>query len=169
MGTRIDKKRAKEISEAVEAALQAVAERFGVTVSVRGGKFTETSLDLPISFAVVAENGVAMTREARDFQHNAPLLGLEPTDLGKTFSHGGHVFTITGLAARSRSKPIVATRDDGRVYKWETRSVLLLLGRKSSAAGPVCAKPVGGGKVCVMARGHAGLCCPDESMSGSDA
>ncbi len=111
-GVSINKTLAKEIGAAVEEALTEVAEKYGLTVQVRGGTFDATSFKPKVEFSTAnaAED---------EFRTYAEIYGLEGDDFGRVFTTGGKTFAISGLAPRNRTRPILATEvGTDRTYKF---------------------------------------------------
>jgi hypothetical protein len=126
----MDKQKCNAIAAAAKKALEAVATEFNLTVTDKGGNFDLGSTLLKFEFAELGEDGVAQTREATDFTMFAQQYNLEPTDLGKEFVSGTERYTIVGLKRRARKMPILATRKDGKTYKFAAPMVVQLLNLK---------------------------------------
>ncbi len=125
MSDSINKAKAQAIGSAVEKALAAVAEEFGLTVEVRGGKFSPTSYAPRVEFATA---GAAED----DFRTYAHMYGLEPNAFGAIFTSKGRTFRLSGLAHRSRTYPILATEvKTGKTYKFTTDGIRAILSRES--------------------------------------
>jgi hypothetical protein len=83
-----------------------------------------------LKVSVLDGDGKAITEESESFRSNAKLLGLEPDDLGKEFTFRGQLYTICGLKPKSRKYPVIARSDNGKDYKFGSRTVLSALGRQ---------------------------------------
>jgi hypothetical protein len=86
-------------------------------------------------------DGGAASKEAQDFKSAASYYGLSPDDLGKTFSWQGASYTITGLRRRARRAPILASRSDGRLFKFGADAVRFGLMQAREAGSPRTGKP----------------------------
>jgi hypothetical protein len=117
----------RAFSDSIQAALQELADRHGLVLTMRGGKYTATSYAPKIEFAVKGEDGIVLNHEARTFQQMAPYVGLQSTDLGRSFQHGGNAYTICGYASRGSKLPVLAKRPDGRIFKFAPNTVKKLL------------------------------------------
>lgn len=125
--TSIDRSSCRLLSQEAVAALSAVAEKYGLTVKYNGGNFSPNNAVLKLEFDTVGTDGVANSRLADAFTHNAKYIGLNPTDLGRTFKSNGYTFTVSGFNPRARKSPVLATRSDGKVYRFEADIVALKL------------------------------------------
>ncbi len=123
MSDSINKAKAQALGSAVEKALAAVAEEFGLTVEVRGGKYSANSYAPRVEFATAGAS-------EDDFRTYAHMYGLEPDDFGKEFVSRGRTFKVSGLAHRSRTYPILATEmSDGKTYKFTPDGIQKALGK----------------------------------------
>ncbi len=122
----INKSTARDIGIAVEEALAEVAEKYGLTVEVRGGSYDSTSFRPKVEFktAGAAED---------EFRTYATMYGLEPDDFGKEFTSKGRKFRISGLATRSRTYPILATDiASSKTYKFTAEGAMNALAYASA-------------------------------------
>ncbi len=113
----ITKAKAVEVNRDVRAALEAVANKHGLTVVINGGSFNGGSFKPRVEFKDAGG-------QAQIFESTAVLYGLKPEDLGRQFQHCGQTFEICGINARSRRFPIEARRlEDGKVYRFQPSAV----------------------------------------------
>jgi hypothetical protein len=116
--TVIERRETKALADAALAALQAVAEKYGVTVKYAGGSYSGTNCTVKFEFSTMAEDGTVMDRHASDFKRYAQLYGLPADALGKVITHNGEQYTITGLTQRGGKFPVTVNRvRDGRGFK----------------------------------------------------
>lgn len=108
----------RELNAEINGALEAVAERHGLVVSVGGGSFSSSSYRPKVEFKTVGEDGVP-----EDFAATARLLGLPEDCYGKTFTNRGRAFTVRGFNLRAKRYPVLVERDDGRTYKFDVGTV----------------------------------------------
>lgn len=119
----INRATAREIGDALQAALQPVAEQFGLTVEIRGGTFDAQSFKPKIEFKTA-------DADEQDFRTYADMYGLDPDDFGREFTSQGKRFKVSGLAHRSRVRPILCTEISiDRVYKFTVEGVKLALSK----------------------------------------
>ena len=132
--TSFDRSTCRTVSQRVMEVLldSGIEEELGIKLNYTGGRFGSTNLTLKIEAAVVAEDGSVQTKTVEAFKLMAKHYGLEPDDLGKQFTIGGKVYTITGLNTRAHKMPIQADRFDGRGFKFPVSSVQRALGRKTT-------------------------------------
>lgn len=140
--SKLDRALVDAIRNEVEWAAQEIARRHGLDALVTrctcdaGGSNAAVTLQ----FATVV-NGVAMTREAQEFEHGAGMVGLAAgVKLGATFAGrmpGGREtqFTVVGLAPRSGKTPVLAKcGGDGHTYKFAVDVVNRAVARVSGGA-----------------------------------
>ncbi len=110
--TSINKTVAREVGAAVEEALKEVAEKFGLSVEVRGGSYDANSFRPKVEF---------LTKNAAEdeFRTYADMYGLDPDWFGAEFKAGGKTFKISGISTRSPKRPIICTEvGTDRRYKF---------------------------------------------------
>lgn len=119
---------AVKLAEEMREAVKPVLAKHGLTL---GGGHTTYGTDVRVRLDVVKvelENGVNVaTPEAANWKQMARYYGLPEDGLGKTFRNGGHTFTVTGLNTRRGRYPVLATREDGKQFKFPTETVAALL------------------------------------------
>jgi hypothetical protein len=113
---------AQRISARIMETLASLEDELGVTFSRGNGSYDEQSFSLKVTATLNNVDGSAQSKEALDFVANAPMYGLSPDDLGKTFISNGKTMTITGMKPRNRKYPIIAS-SGGRSYKLPASSV----------------------------------------------
>lgn len=121
-----DKHTVKDISTAIERALQPIAKELGISITRGHGTFTTANFTLKIECSVKNAQGEVMTKDAAAFTHCACMYGLEANDLGRTFTSMYQTYTIIGLRPKMKA-PILATRTDGKIYKFDAAYVKRLL------------------------------------------
>jgi hypothetical protein len=88
--------------------------------------FTDTTITVKLVASLPdAATGTIESVEARDFKANAWRWGMQPTDLGREFTHIRDTFTIIGAKPKAGKFPILAKRSDGKVYKFAPEQVRL--------------------------------------------
>lgn len=128
---QFDKQETRRIGSAIEDALQKVANQFGVCIKRGNGRFSSNNLTLKIEVSLLNANGEVKSRESETFKLYAKVYGLEPTDLGRTFTAwSGKTFEITGLSARSHKYPVFAKNVlTGKGFKFPAEEVKVLLAK----------------------------------------
>ena len=119
-----DKAKTVIVAKEATAALQAVAEKYGLSVSYHGARYSATNANMKFEFATIGENGAVQTSGVSEFEVYAKSYGLLPTDLGRSFTSSGHRFKIEGLNVRCRRYPVKVTRDDGKRFKYPVETVV---------------------------------------------
>lgn len=108
---------------------------FGIQVKVGKATYSQVEIgecEFKIQLAEMNVNGIAETKEAKNFKNNAQIFGFEESDFGKAFQFKTHSYKITGLSPRFGKFPILATREDGKIFKFPATSVLSKIGKGSS-------------------------------------
>jgi hypothetical protein len=116
---KMDRAAVKVLAAATQKALEAVAAEHGVTVEVRGGSYDPAvgTFKPKVSFAL------ANAAEA-EFERWATVYGLEVSDYGREFTTHGRRFRITGIAPRSRVRPVLCDEvGTDRTFKFAADSV----------------------------------------------
>jgi hypothetical protein len=122
--TSIDKTVARKLGAEVEAAIKTVAEKYGLTVDVRGGTFTENDYTPKVTLKVIGADKAT-------FEQYASWYGLTGDDFGAVFTLNREQFRITGINTRAPKFAIkVARVKDGKGFKAPTEAVLRALGRE---------------------------------------
>lgn len=120
---------ARQIGDAVEAAVKEAIKGMGVAYVGRRGTFGLNDLNIKLEFADV-KGGEVQSRAVTDFKRLCSRYGLEPDDLGREFVSGGVIYTIVGLNTRAPKYPIKCTRQyDGRGFKFTEAQIRFALER----------------------------------------
>ena len=120
----LDKKITTDLSMDATKALQAVAEKYGLVVKSRGGKWNSDNATLRFEFATVGQTGVVVTTSVRELELYGRRFGLLPTDLGRKFIVRGQTYEVTGLTKRSYKYPVCATQlSTGKPFKFRPQTV----------------------------------------------
>ena len=123
MITKFDRNVCRILRERLDAALVGLGEELGVSIRAGHISFSPGNANVKLEVAVILPDGTVQTEEIEDFQALAELYGLKKGDLGRTFQKGSHAYTISGMKPKSRKYPILATRDDGRRFKFPVSTV----------------------------------------------
>lgn len=89
--------------------------------------FSNNTVTFKVELATIAENGEVLDKATESFKLLAEMNGLKPDDLGKSFKHNEHTFTVCGFNPKSVKYPVIAKREDGRSYKFGLNLVKILL------------------------------------------
>ena len=125
--THIDRHVLKLIASDIETALQDVSKKYHVDIKYKGGSFTPTNATLKLEINPISDTGETVTSEASDFKLYAPMFGLNPDDLGKSFVSNFQTYTIIGLKKKSHTYPVLCKRSDGKLFKYPATTVKMLL------------------------------------------
>lgn len=116
--TEFNKDVCGRLGREIEEALKPLAEKHGIVIRYQGGRYAAGQYYPKIECAVRMADGTVETTEVRDFKQWANAFGLEPTQLGQSFTHRGEVFKICGLKPSSKKMPVLASRKDGKTFKF---------------------------------------------------
>jgi len=111
-----NRKNIRQINNELEAALKQVAEKYGIEVKLGNTRFTDDNFSTKVQVATIGQDGIAMSKEATDFNRHKTALGIN-MELGQEFQRSGKTYTIVGLKPRSKKYPILAKCSDGKRYK----------------------------------------------------
>ena len=117
----------KLLRAALENVLTDLGRKLDMKIVVGNSiRFTDTTITVKLVASLPdAATGTIESVEARDFKANAWRWGMQPTDLGREFTHIRDTFTIIGAKPKAGKFPILATRGDGKVYKFAPEQVRL--------------------------------------------
>lgn len=130
--TTIDRKACTTISRAAEEALKAVAEQYGLTLTIKGGKFDPSvgTFSPKVEFSVGDAGRKAWEASVGLLYSNYPAQWLTAEDFGATFTSQGKTYELVGINLRAPKFPINAKcLTDGKTYKLTEAGVKRGLGR----------------------------------------
>ena len=111
----------KALRDDIEQALQAVADKHGLTVTVGGGSYTDHTFAPKMEFSCTTSSGAPA-----GFAFDAELIGIPVDCYGKTFTRAGEEYTIVGINLRARKYPVLAKTNSG-TYKFPADTIARLL------------------------------------------
>lgn len=109
----MNKQLAKAITDAIDAALKPVAQKFNLDMLVKGGTFDANGGTFKPRLEFREKDS-----DERTFKRYATILGLSPDDFGRTFSHGAHTYRIIGLRVTGSRKPLLTERVGSTSQFW---------------------------------------------------
>ena len=113
--TRFDKTNLDTLRKEIDDALAPIAARHGIQLHAGRITYAADNARITLEAAVVTPDGMVLSREATAFRELAHLYGLQPSDLGRTFTLSGTEYTIVGLRTRATRAPILARTSDGKL------------------------------------------------------
>ena len=112
------------LGQECEEALKAVAEKHGLNVVRKGGRYGFTDAVLKFEFTVLNDDGTVNTPERQAFLDFAESYGLKVDDLDMVFISRGTKYVVSGLNTRARKFPISALRlHDKARFKFPAHTV----------------------------------------------
>jgi hypothetical protein len=111
------------ISEKIKVALSEISKKEGVDISMSGISFTSTSFSVKIT-------GVEKDNPEYD-KVNLMLskrYGFSQNIIGMEFTSPSGTFIVDGFKTGNRKYPILATRTDGKSYKFHPSQILKYIG-----------------------------------------
>ena len=128
MNGSLNRANVKAISDDIMEALKAVSLKYGVKFSYKGGSFSPSNATYRIEAAIVGNDGVAETRERKDYQIYCYQYGLKPEWLDKSFNHISDKYTIVGLSTRKSKNPVLCRNErSGKTFIFPDAMVALLM------------------------------------------
>lgn len=127
--TKMDKHLAHTLAVRLRAACDEIAKEYGLTVHYGGGRFDAGQFRPTLTFDVASPLGAHITAKAQaEWEGLCEAFGLERGDLGQTFTTGGEMFQILGLAPRARKMAVMARNvETGTMHRFCHRGVSALL------------------------------------------
>lgn len=125
----IDRPFVKLLREKLQKKVEELEAEFQLSIHVGNATFSETNVNFKIECAAINDKGEVLDRASEDFKSYARLYGLQPEDLGKSFTWSGDSYTITGLNSRSSKHPIIVERKDGKKFKFSADQIHFSLKR----------------------------------------
>lgn len=113
---------ARDIVGAMKKHLALLEDDLGVTFTFGSFTYGGGKVSLKVDAATLTE--VDGTSVPADFAAACNLVGLEPSDYGRTFTSRGRQYKVTGINLRRRKYPVSAERDDGRGFKFDSETVV---------------------------------------------
>jgi hypothetical protein len=123
----MEKQAVKDLREKIQKVLND-AKIEGFVLKVGNATYGETSAMFKLEASKIGDNDEVQDRSAENFKRMALLYGLNPEDLGKTFTTAQQTYTIVGLNPKSRKFPVIAKRSDGKTFKFPIDVIRLKLG-----------------------------------------
>lgn len=120
-----------QLRQDLNEKLALMAKEKGLSVKIAKATYNESNMRFDVEFSVIAENGIAMTNEARNFIARASALGMKPTDLGRRFlnPHTGRIFEFSGYMASRPKFPFMAKElATGTYWKFTETAIKGFLG-----------------------------------------
>jgi hypothetical protein len=117
-----DRKRVREVHQALEDALKPLAEQLRLEIRVGGARYTAQDIRFHVEVFSPGSGGP----EAEQFRVYCRRYGLEPEDLGKEFTWGGRPFTLIGCKPRSTRFPLLGRSADGKTYNFAVNVAKLI-------------------------------------------
>lgn len=114
--TAFTKTNVRQLEAEVQAAMEAIAKKHGLTVTPRGGRFSGGSATLKTEFAVVAEDGTVKTPEYEALQLHARLWGVDAAKFDEFRDFNGEEFKVVGYRTRAPKKPFIIENQAGKQY-----------------------------------------------------
>ena len=120
--TKLDSATVGRIIEDLAEAIEAVADRYGLTLEQGRCSYHRTDMPVPFRLHVIEVDaeGEAVDKAKRKFDEVCHLYGLRPDHYGAEFAApSGNKYRISGINPRRRKYPISATEvTSGKGYKF---------------------------------------------------
>jgi len=110
----ITKKLLQDIRPEMDAVLQPIAEKYGITITVGNGKYGGMTGQLKVNLSTTNEDGD--DKRAVAYKRYASQYGLKEEWLGLSFKHRSGIYTIVGLdPSRSKNALVLRRERDGSI------------------------------------------------------
>jgi hypothetical protein len=107
------------IAVEMEAALQTIADKHGVSLKYKGGSFTDNTYLTRFEMCVKAVDGSTVAVETHDFALYAESYGFKKTDINREFEVNGTTYILEGIKPRSRKYSVIGrSKLTGGRYKF---------------------------------------------------
>jgi hypothetical protein len=129
-----DKQNLATIRADLDAALEAVAKKHGIQLSVGRITFSEASFSTKLTALIPSDSDDAGTANgyevkwAAAFKSNARFFGLKSEDLGQTVRLGNVDYVIVGMRPRAKNS-IVLKRINGTFVTYPVEPIIALLNK----------------------------------------
>ena len=97
----IDKSKLELMRKDINAALESIAKKYDVQLSVGSGTYSSTNATFKLEVATIADDGVVITKDVAALKSLGKYLGLTDTQLAHKFIVGGKMFKIFGYISRT--------------------------------------------------------------------
>jgi hypothetical protein len=124
----------KTLRTDIDAALTAVAKKYGVSLAAGSASYSATQATFKLTVGLLGENGVVVDPRAADWPKYCGMFGLKPEWLGKVIHGSRGPLTITGLDTKKHKFPVIAIDAAGRGIKMTAEFVLEQLDPKAAKA-----------------------------------
>jgi len=129
--SQLDRQTLEIVRAKMEEALAAL-EEIGIHAETGHISYQDRSATVRVEISVLGEGGEVVTKEAANYDLYREMRGLP--ERGTQFTSRGSTYTITGYSPRSRKYPVIATRADGRDFKFPIDNVKRATGMDKIAA-----------------------------------
>jgi hypothetical protein len=96
-------------------------EEIGIHAKTGHISYQDQNATVKVEISVIGDGGEVVTKTALDYDRYRELHDLP--ERGSTFTSQGTLYTITGFKPRSRKYPVIATRADGKGFKFPIDAV----------------------------------------------
>ncbi len=114
-------KNCQMLEQEIQAAVEAIGEKFGLQVRAPGGKLADDGSCYQVNCQLALpprKETVATLKEEQDYLQYAQGFGVRASWLGKEFQRGHFGYTVVGLRVNEQDKCIILKRSDGsRCYE----------------------------------------------------
>jgi hypothetical protein len=124
--TSIDRAVARILAAQIEEVVRGFVDEQGLAVKYGGGAIAADGNSITLRYEVAIKNaeGIAETRERNDYKNLCTFFHLKPEWLDQEFTATGTVYNVSGLSQKSRKFPVLATRGDGKVFKFTALTIV---------------------------------------------
>ena len=129
--SQLDTQTLKIVRAKMEEAL-ATLEEIGIHAETGHISYQDQNATVRVEISVMGENGEVVTKEQTDYDLYREMRGLP--ERGTEFRYRGTTYTIAGFKPRSPKYPVLATKADGRTFKFAIDAVKRAAGMDQNTA-----------------------------------
>ncbi|MGV1754900.1 hypothetical protein [Agrobacterium sp. CG674] len=123
----------RALSEALNKAIKAVGDEFGVDLVAGGGQIGMSGGVVKVTVEL-RDTGAGKSGAKAEWDRYCGAVGMKPEHFGQTFAANNQMYRISGLNLSARSYPIQAERVfDNKTYKFSASTVCAKFPKKAAA------------------------------------
>jgi len=121
---KLTKQSVDGIGKEVLEAVRVVAEKYGMVVEGRGGRYSPEIGTFQPKFILKQSQIDGRDRDQVEFERRVGSFGLKIEDYGRTFENKGRTFKLVGISVSRRKYPIIGESVIGKKRMLFTTDVL---------------------------------------------
>lgn len=115
--TQLDRQNLKLLRSEIDVALKSLGDKYGIAFQAGNASFTYNNATFKLECNTIGVGGEVIDKDMAEFKSYGSMYGLKDTDLGRLINYNGNIYTVKGLRSSSKKFPIIAKRQDGKMFK----------------------------------------------------